>query len=68
MLPLLLLLLEAPSPSMATVRTHTLVTLTEQQARPLLGHRARYRVELDSRAEDLDARAGKAKGKRKGAG
>ena len=35
MLALLLALLDAPSPSTAAVRTHTLATLTEQQARHL---------------------------------
>jgi hypothetical protein len=52
MLALLLALLDVPSPPTATVRTHDFATLTEQQARPLIGKRARYRVELDSPETD----------------
>ncbi len=42
LLPLLLLLLDAPNPSPATVRTHTLATLTEQQVQQPLTHLVCY--------------------------
>jgi hypothetical protein len=51
---LLLALLDAPSPSAATVRTIPFATLTEQQTCPLIGKRASYRIELDSPETDLD--------------
>jgi hypothetical protein len=54
MLALLLLLLDAPSPSAALVPTHDLAALTEAQARALTGRRARYLVQLDSPETDLD--------------
>jgi hypothetical protein len=51
---LLILLLDAPAPSSATVRTHTFATLIEQKAHGLVGKRALYQVELDSPETDLD--------------
>jgi hypothetical protein len=50
----LLLLLDAPSPLIANVRTHTLATLTEQQGRPFQGRRTRYHVELDSPVTEIN--------------
>jgi hypothetical protein len=40
--------------SRATVRTHTLATLTEQQAPSLVGNRARFLVQLDCPETDVD--------------
>jgi hypothetical protein len=57
MLPLILVILlfdASGSLSAATVRTHTLATLTEQQACPLLGKRLRFFVQLDSPEADVD--------------
>jgi hypothetical protein len=50
----LLVLLDVPGPSVAIVRTFDLATLTEQQARQLVGKRVRYRVELDSPETEVD--------------
>jgi hypothetical protein len=54
MLALLLLLLDTPSSSVRTVRTIDSTSLSAQQARPLLGKRVHYRVELDSPAMPYD--------------
>jgi hypothetical protein len=53
-LALLLLPLDAPSPPVHTVCTIDLATLTEQQARPLFGKRARFLVQLDSSEAEVD--------------
>ncbi len=39
---------------MATIRTHTLATLTPQQAQRLAGKRLRFAVELDSPETEVD--------------